>query len=552
MARKSLQIIPLGGVGEIGKNMYCLRYGNDIIVIDSGLKFPEEEMLGIDIVIPDMTYLFENKNNVRAVFLTHGHEDHIGGLPYLLRKLEIPVYGTKLTIGLAENKLREQGLSTKLMQIVSVGQTVKAGSFAVEFIRVNHSIPDGAALAITTPLGVILHTGDFKFDQTPVDGRVTDFHRLAAYGQRGVLALLCDSTNAIRPGYTKSEREVGKTFEDIFSRSTNRIIMATFASNIHRIQQAFDTAYKFGRKVTVIGRSMQNNVQIASELGYLKIPKGIYIEPSEVKDYPPEKLLILSTGSQGEPLAGLTLMANDEHSQITIERKDTVILSSTPVPGNEKLVNRVVDNLSRLGATVVEQGSTDVHVSGHASAEELKLMLNLTRPRYAIPFHGEYRHMAAFARLAVQTGVPEENVFLLENGQILEFTTQGARTAGRVTAGSVMVDGLGIGDVGNVVLRDRRQLSEDGVLVVVVTIEKASRTILAGPDIITRGFVYVRESEHLLEEASDLVRTSLEECLDKGITDWSTLKSSARSTLYSFLYERTKRRPMILPIIMEI
>ena len=547
-----VQVIPLGGIGEIGKNMFAIECRNDIIVIDAGLKFPEDEMLGIDFVIPNISYLIENRQKVRGIVLTHGHEDHIGAVPFVLKEIDVPVYGTRLTLGILQSKLEEHQLNAKMRE-VKAGERISLGKhFKVRFIRMNHSIPDGVALAIETPLGVLIHSGDFKFDQTPVDGKVADYQTLAEYGRDGVLALFCDSTNAHRPGYTQSERVVGRTFDEIFNRTRDRIIMASFASNIHRIQQAFDTAREYGRKVTVIGRSMINNVRISSELGYLQFPEDIYVEPEDICKLPAHKILVLSTGSQGEPLSGLTRMARQSHNFINIVPGDTVILSSTPVPGNEKLVNRVIDGLARAGAHVIAQGTADVHVSGHASQEELKLLMNLVRPRYVVPFHGEYRHLTACTHLAEEVGVPQENVFTLTNGEILEFDANGARIAGRVQAGVVLVDGLGIGDVGNVVLRDRQQLSLDGVLVVVVTIDKTSRTIKAGPDIITRGFVYVREAEDLIAQAEEQVRTSLENCLRGEITEWSALKSAARDVLGSFLYERTKRRPMILPIIMEI
>lgn len=552
MATTKVQVMALGGTGEIGKNMFLIQCRDDIIVIDAGLKFPEDEMLGIDFVIPNMTYLVENQKKVRGVILTHGHEDHIGAIPYLLQQLNVPIYGTRLTLGLLQGKLDEHGIRATTNE-VQAGQSISLGrSFKVRLIRNNHSIPDGVALAVETPLGVIIHSGDFKFDQTPVDGKVTDYHTLAEYGSKGVLALFCDSTNAHRPGYTPSERVVGRTFDEIFNQTRDRIIMATFASNIHRIQQAFDTAMQYGRKVSVVGRSMVNNVGVASELGYLSFPEDIYLPPEEIVRYPAHKVLILSTGSQGEPLSGLTRMAAQSHNRINVVPGDTVIMSSTPVPGNEKLVNRVIDGLARAGANVIYQGVADVHVSGHASQEELKLLLNLVKPKYVVPFHGEFRHVSAYARLAEQVGVPRENVFTLSNGDILEFTEDGARLSGKVPAGVVLVDGLGIGDVGSVVLRDRQQLAQDGVLVVVITINKQTKTILAGPDIITRGFVYVRESENLITQAEEQVMAALDKALKSEASDWSSLKSAARDALGSFLYERTKRRPMILPIIMEV
>ncbi len=548
----TVQIIPLGGIGEIGKNMFVVQCRDDIVVVDAGLKFPEDEMLGIDFVIPNITYLVENQKKVRGILLTHGHEDHIGAIPFILKQMNLPIYGSRLTLGILKGKLEEHGLQADLHE-VRAGDEVKLGkSFKVGFIANNHSVPDGLAIAIETPQGVILHGGDFKLDQTPVDGRVTDYRALVDYSRKGVLAMLCDSTNAHRPGYTPSERVVGRTFDAIFSKTRDRIFIATFASSIHRIQQAFDVAMRYGRKVTVVGRSMVNNVRVARELGYLSYPEEIIVDPDEINRYPAHKVLILTTGSQGEPLSGLARMANQNHNKLTIVPGDTVILSSTPVPGNEKLVNKVIDGLSRAGALVITQGTAEVHVSGHASQEELKLMLNLVQPKYAIPVHGEYRHMTAFSRLAQEVGLPEENVFIMANGDVLEFTKNDARIRGKVPSGVVLVDGLGIGDVGNVVLRDRQQLAQDGVLVVVMTIDKKDRVIKAGPDIITRGFVYVRESEDLIAQAEEQVRKSLEACLKSPNADWSALKAATRDALFSFLWERTRRRPMILPIVMEV
>ncbi|MGI6345004.1 MAG: ribonuclease J [Bacillota bacterium] len=549
---KTVQVIPLGGMGEIGKNMYVFQSGDDILVVDAGLKFPEDEMLGIDFVIPNFSYLVENQHKLRGIVLTHGHEDHIGGIPYLLQKIQAPIYGTRLTLGILQGKLDEHGIQADTRE-VRAGEEISLGeSFRVRFIRINHSIPDGVALAIETPLGAIIHSGDFKFDQTPVDGQVTDYQTLAEYGRKGVLALFADATNAHRRGYTPSERLVGRTFEQIFNQTQGRILIATFASNIHRIQQAFDTAMEYQRKVAVVGRSMVNNVRVAHELGYLNFPDGICVDPEEINNFPPEKMVVLTTGSQGEPLSGLSRMANQSHNRLTIVPGDTVIMSSTPVPGNEKLVNRVIDGLSRAGADVISQAEADVHVSGHASQEELKLMMNLVRPRYTVPFHGEYRHVAAYRHLAEQVGIPPENILAPENGDVLEFSENGARITGRVSAGSVLVDGLGIGDVGSVVLRDRQQLARDGMVVAVVTIDRVTKSIKAGPDIITRGFVYVRESEDLLCEAEEQVRQALVKCLQNEGADWAELKAAARDVLSGLLYERTKRRPMILPIIMEV
>ena len=546
-------LIPLGGLGEIGKNMMAVRYGDDIIVIDAGLMFPEEEMLGIDIVIPDITYLLEHKDIVRGIVLTHGHEDHIGALPYVLRQLNVPVYGTKLTLGLLQGKLKENGMlgTTKLHQ-VKPRDMVKLGPFTVEFIRVSHSIPDAVALAIQTPVGTVVHTGDFKFDQTPVDGDVTDFYKFAELGEKGVLCLLSDSTNVERAGYTLSERTVGQTYDEAFSEAKGRIIIATFASNVHRLQQAITAAYENGRKVAIAGRSMINVVSIAAELGYLSMPSDMLIELDTVDRYPANEVVILTTGSQGEPMSALTRMANCDHRQIEILPGDTVIISATPIPGNEKLVARTVNNLFKLGANVVYEKLSGIHVSGHPSQEELKLMINLTKPKYLIPVHGEYRMLMKHAKLGVEMGIPPDNVFVGENGQVMEFTNSNGRLGGKVTAGRVLVDGLGVGDVGNIVLRDRRQLSQDGILIVVVTLNKESGTLVAGPDMVSRGFVYVRESESLMEEAKVKVKSALEKCDNRKYNDWAVIKSTIRDVLGKHLYEKTRRKPMILPIIMEI
>lgn len=550
---QKVSLIPLGGLGEIGKNMMAVRYGDNILVIDAGLMFPEEDMPGIDVVIPDISYLVENRNLVRGIVLTHGHEDHIGALPYVLKQVNVPIYGTGLTLGILDGKLKEQNMAgVAKLNRVKPGDTVEIGPFRVEFIRVSHSIPDAVALAIHTPVGVILHTGDFKFDQTPVDGQVTDFHRLAELGQKGVLVLLSDSTNAERPGYTMSERVVGHAFEEVFSRAKERIIIASFASNVHRLQQAITVAHKFRRKVAVVGRSMVNVVNIAAELGYLQIPKDTMIELDEINRYPARQVVILTTGSQGEPMSALTRMALSDHKRLEIYPGDTVIISATPIPGNEKMVARTIDHLFRLGADVIYEPFSGIHVSGHPSQEELKLMINLTRPRFFVPVHGEYRHLVKHAQIAVELGIPRENVFIAENGQILEFTRKKGRVAGRVTAGRVLVDGLGVGDVGNIVLRDRKQLSQDGILIVVVTINKETGAIIAGPDIVSRGFVYVRESEELMDEAKVKVRNALEKCQERGISDWANIKANVRDVLGKYLYDKTRRRPMILPIIMEV
>ncbi|PKM41733.1 MAG: ribonuclease J [Firmicutes bacterium HGW-Firmicutes-8] len=554
MARDAkLSLIPLGGLGEIGKNMMVVKYGENILVIDSGLMFPEEEMLGIDIVIPDITYLLENREIVRGIVLTHGHEDHIGALPYVLRQINVPVYGTKLTLGLLQGKLKENNVSGGVtLHTVKPRDTVDIGPFKVEFIKVSHSIPDAVAIAIHTPIGIVVHTGDFKFDQTPVDGQITDFQKFAELGQTGTLVLLSDSTNAERPGYTLSEKLVGNTFDETFRTASGRIIIATFASNVHRLQQAIATALKYDRKVAIAGRSMVNVVGIATELGYMDFPKELFIELDQINRIPANQLAILTTGSQGEPMSALTRMAMSDHRQVDILPGDTVIISATPIPGNEKLVARTIDHLFKQGADVIYESFSGIHVSGHPSQEELKMMLNLVKPKYFVPIHGEYRHLIKHANLAVEVGVPRENVFVAENGNVLEFRKNTARLNGRVTAGRVLVDGLGVGDVGNIVLRDRKQLSQDGILIVVVTINRESGTVVAGPDIVSRGFVYVRESEELIDEAKDKVKLALRKCKEKGITEWASIKSNVRDAVSKYLYEKTRRRPMILPIIMEI
>ncbi len=550
--QNKVQIIPLGGLGEIGKNMTAFRYGDDIIVVDAGLMFPEEDMLGVDLVIPDISYLLENRDKVRGIFLTHGHEDHIGAIPYVLKQLDVPVYGTALTLGLVQGRLKENGINNASLFTVKPGDKVHAGVFKLEFIRVNHSIPDAVSIAIRTPIGVIIHTGDFKFDQTPVDGEVTQFSKFAEFGDAGVLALLADSTNAERPGFTPSERVVGQTFDDEFRYAKNRIIVATFSSNVHRIQQVVDTAIKYKRKVAVIGRSMVNVVGIASELGYLKIPDGELIDIDEANNYRPDQIVIITTGSQGEPMSALTRMAMNDHKKVGIMPGDTVIISATPIPGNEKLVARTIDHLYKLGAEVIYEKSNGVHVSGHASQEEIKLMHNLVRPKFFIPVHGEYRHLIKHAKLAKELGMPSENILIGENGSVIELTRNSVAINGKVTSGKVLVDGLGVGDVGNIVLRDRRQLSQDGIMIVVVTIDKESGTIVSGPDIVSRGFVYVREAEDLMEHARLKVQNALSKCEGNSISEWSAIKSTVRESLGRFLYEKTRRRPMILPIIMEI
>ena len=550
--QNKVQIIPLGGLGEIGKNMTVFRYGDDIILIDAGLMFPEDDMLGIDLVIPDITYLIDNKDKVKAIFLTHGHEDHIGALPYVMKQLEVPVYGTALTLGILQGRLRENGVSDENLVTIKPGDKIGAGAFNLEFIRVNHSIPDAVSIVIKTPIGTIIHTGDFKFDQTPVDGQVTQFNKFAEFGDAGVLALLADSTNAERPGFTQSEKMVGQTFDDEFRYARNRIIVATFSSNVHRIQQVVDSAVKYKRKVAVIGRSMINVVNIAMELGYLNIPEGVLIDIDETNNYTADQIVIITTGSQGEPMSALTRMAMNDHKKVGIMPGDTVIISATPIPGNEKLVSRTINHLYKLGAEVNYEKSNGVHVSGHASQEEIKLMHNLVRPKYFIPVHGEYRHLIKHANIAKDLGMPKDNIVIAENGSVIELSKEGINVAGKIQSGKVLVDGLGVGDVGNIVLRDRRLLSQDGIMIVVVTIDHETYQVVSGPDIVSRGFVYVREAEDLMEEAREKVLSALDRCETNGVTEWSMIKSAISDSLGRFLYERTRRRPMILPIIIEI
>lgn len=545
-------VIPLGGLGEIGKNMTVIQYGNDIIVIDAGLAFPDDDMFGIDLVIPDMSYLIENRDKVRAVVITHGHEDHIGGLSYLLNEVNVPVYATKLVCGLIEGKLKENHITNYTLNEVHHGDEVQIGCMKVGFIHTNHSIPDASALYFRTPVGTIVHTGDFKMDLTPVDGRQMDIHKFAELGRRGVLLLMSDSTNAERAGYTESETTVGHAFRKAFRAAKGRIILATFASNISRIQQAINTAVQFKRKVTVLGRSMVNNVQIAIELGYLDVPEGVLIEPDELNRYPDDQILILTTGSQGEPMAGLSRMASNNHCSVSIMPGDTVIISATPIPGNETGVGRTIDNLMRLGANVIAGRDKKIHVSGHASQEELKLMLELIKPKYFIPVHGEYRMLKTHGDLAVMMGVAKDHVLIGDNGQIFEFSNRSGHKTGHVNAGRVFVDGLGVGDVGNIVIRDRQQLAMEGVVIVVMTLAKGTSHPLAGPDIVSRGFVYVRDSEELIREAHDRVAAVLERCEAGNIREWAVIKSQVRDTLSRYLYEKTRRRPMILPIIMEV
>lgn len=554
MAKQTkLKIIPLGGMGEIGKNITVLEYKDEIILIDCGMTFPEDEMLGIDIVIPDITYLIKNKAKIKGLFLTHGHEDHIGAIPYVLKKINIPIYGTRLTLGLLETKLREHNLGVVDLKPVRHGEHVKvSGAFDVEFIRTSHSIPDSSAIAVHTPVGTVIHTGDFKIDFTPITGEVMDFHRLAELGSKGVLALLSDSTNVTRPGYTMSESTVGETFKDLFSKAKSRIIVATFASNVHRVQQIINAAEMFGRKVILSGRSMVNMVTVANELGYMNIGEGTLIDINDMDKYDGDELVLITTGSQGEPMSALTRIAYSEHRKIELMPDDLVIISATAIPGNENAVSRIVNKIIEKGTEVIYESLADIHVSGHACQEELKMMLALVKPKFFIPAHGETRHLKVHAEVAESMGTPAENIFIMENGQVLEFTKETANIGNTVQSGHILVDGLGVGDVGNIVLRDRKHLAEDGLIVVVVTMDKEHGKVVSGPDIVSRGFVYVRESEDLMVEARNIVKAALEECEKKKITDWATLKSAIRDALRSFLYEKIKRNPMILPIIMEV
>ena len=546
-----VKIIPLGGLEQIGMNMTAFEYEDSIIVVDCGMAFPSDDMLGIDLVIPDVSYLKNNIDKVKGFVITHGHEDHIGALPYVLRDVPAPVYGTKLTIGLIENKLKEHNMmKTVRRKVVKHGQSIDLGCFRIEFIKTNHSIADASALAIFSPAGIIVHTGDFKIDYTPVFGEPADLQRFAELGKKGVLALMCDSTNAIRPGFTMSERTVGKTFDSIFAEhKNNRIIVATFASNVDRVQQIINTAYHYGRKVVVEGRSMVNVIGTASELGYINIPENTLIDIEHLKNYKKEDTVLITTGSQGESLAALSRMAADLHKKVSIMPGDVVILSSTPIPGNEKAVARVINELSMKGAEVINQ---DTHVSGHACQEEIKLMYSLVRPKFSIPVHGEYRHLMAQRNLAISMGIPKENVILMRSGDVIEIGDEGYRVADHVQAGGILVDGLGIGDVGNIVLRDRQNLAQNGIIIVVLTLEKYSNQLLAGPDIVSRGFVYVRESEDLMEEAQRIVDEAVQGCLEKHVSDWGKIKNIIRDSLSDFLWKKMKRNPMILPIIMEV
>ena len=551
--KENLKIIPLGGIQEIGKNITVFEYENDIVIVDCGVSFPEDDMLGIDLVIPDFTYLVKNKEKIRGLVVTHGHEDHIGSIPYLIKELNIPIYATKLTAGLIENKLEEHYLkeSTKI-KVVKQGQTIVLGKMRVEFIRSSHSIPDAVALAIHTPVGTIVHTGDFKIDYTPIDDARIDLGRLAELGNKGVLALLSDSTNSERKGYTMSESTVGEVFDKLFFNCKKRIVVATFASNVHRVQQIVNAAVENNRKIAVCGRSMINMIETSMELGYIKAPKNLFIDIDMVKNYTDEQLVIITTGSQGEAMSALTRMANGEHKKVNITANDLVIISATPIPGNEKYVAKVIDDLMKIGADVVYSALADVHVSGHACQEEQKLMLSLVRPKFFIPVHGEYRQLIAHSETAKSLGFDNKDIFLLTNGRILELNQDEAKLTGTVPFGKVMVDGLGVGDVGNIVLRDRQHLSQDGLIIVVLTMDSATGEVVAGPDIISRGFVYVRESENLMDDVKSVISVQVQKCVDEHITDWASIKSTIKDNLREYIYKTTKRNPMILPIIMEV
>ncbi len=553
MAKKSkLKIIPLGGLDEIGKNMTVIEYGNEMIMVDCGMAFPDDDMPGVDLVINDISYVEKNRDKLKGIFLTHGHEDHIGGLPYFLREINVPVYGTRLTVGLVEHKLKEHNMLTKVKLIrVKAGDVFKAGAFfTVEFIRTNHSIADSAALAIKTPVGTVIHMGDFKIDTTPIVGEMIDLVRLGELGNEGVLALMSDSTNVERPGYAMSERTVGDKFDNIFRKCKKRIIVATFASNVHRVQQIINAAVENGRKVAVSGRSMENIVELSILLGYMKVPEGVLINIDSINKYPPDKLVIITTGSQGEPMSALTRMAFSDHRKVEVTKDDLIIISATPIPGNEKSVSNVINELFKIGADVIYKALADVHVSGHACQEELKMILALTKPKFFIPVHGEHRHLMLHAALAEKMGV--KNTFILQNGSVLELTGKEAKVSGSVQAGKILVDGFGVGDVGNIVLRDRKLLAQDGLIIVVVTISQNGCEVVSGPDVISRGFVYVRESEDLMAKIKDIATARIDACRASNITDWSTIKNSIRNSIYRYIYDTTNRSPMIMPIIMEV
>lgn len=553
VARDRLKIIPLGGLEEVGKNMTVFEYGDDMILVDCGVAFPEDDMLGVDLVIPDFAYLTKNKEKLRGMVITHGHEDHIGSIPYVLKEVNMPIYSTRLTLGLIKNKLEEHKLvRSTSMKCVKAGDVIKLGKFQIEFIRVNHSIADAVALAITTPVGTVVHTGDFKVDYTPIDGKQIDLARFAELGKQGVLALMSDSTNAEREGFTMSESSVGKVFDSIFSGCEKRIIVATFASNIHRVQQIVNSAMKNDRKVAICGRSMENVMKVAKDLGYLDIPEGVLIDMDSIDEYAPHRLVLITTGSQGEEMSGLSRMASGTHRKVTITNRDLVIISATPIPGNEKLVSNVIDDLFKIGAEVIYHTLKDIHVSGHACQEEQKLILSLVKPKYFIPVHGEFRHLQAHAATAVKVGVEPENCVMLTNGSVLELDKNFCKVTNTIPAGQILVDGLGVGDVGNIVLRDRQHLSQDGLIIVVIAMEGKTGTILAGPDVISRGFVYVRESEDLMDAMRREILKDIEKIQVNGIKDWSTIKNRIKDTVHDFVYSKTRRNPMVIPIISEV
>ena len=551
--KSSLKIIPLGGLQEIGKNITVFEYRNEILLVDCGLEFPEDDMLGIDLVIPDISYLVKNQDKIKGLVITHGHEDHIGAIPYVLKQINVPIYATNLTVELIKNKLEEHNLlrSTKL-HVVKQVQTINFGSMQVEFIRSNHSIPDAVMLAIHTPVGTVLHTGDFKVDYTPIDDKVIDLGRIAELGNKGVLALLSDSTNSERKGFTMSESSVGEVFDRLFLNNEKRIVVATFASNVHRVQQIVNSAVKYGRKVAICGRSMQNMIEAARKLGYIEVPDNVFIDIDNIKNYNDNQLVIITTGSQGEAMSALTRMANGDHRKVTITPNDMVIISATPIPGNEKLVSKVIDELMKIGAEVIYSSLADIHVSGHACQEEQKLILTLAKPKYFIPVHGEYRQLMAHRETAKKVGIADKDIFIMTNGRVLELNEEEAKLTTQVPNGRVLVDGLGVGDVGNIVLRDRQHLSQDGLIVIVMTMDSNTGEIVSGPDVVSRGFVYVRESENLMDDVKKVIRDEVKKCEENHIRDWSTIKSNVKDTLRDYIFEKTKRNPMILPIIMEV
>ena len=551
--KSKVKIIPLGGLGEIGKNLTVFEYEDEIVIIDCGMSFPDEELLGIDLVLPDITYLQRNKDKIKGFFITHGHEDHIGGLPYVLKQINVPIYATKLTLGLIESKLEEHNiLSDCTLNMVKPGDIIETGNFNIEFIRTNHSIADSVSIALHTPIGIIVHTGDFKIDFTPIDGEIIDLQRYAQLGKKGVLLLMADSTNATRSGYTMSEKTVGETLNNLFIKADERVIVATFASSIHRVQQIANASIKNGRKIAFSGRSMERISEVAMSLGYLFIPEEMIIDLNDVKKYPDNKVTIITTGSQGEPMAALTRIAAGNHRSIQLEKGDTVIISSTPIPGNKKAVSSVVDDLTEKGAKVIYEAIEDIHVSGHACEQELRLIHALLKPKFFVPVHGEYRHLLSHSKIAENMGMDKSNMFILEIGDVLELSRNKAEITNKVPAGRVLIDGLGVGDIGNIVLRDRKNLAKDGIITVVIVINKESKTVISGPDIITRGFVYVRDSEELMREIRRIVSKSVERCLDNDVTGWSEIKSAIRREVNTYVYTKMKRKPMVLPVITEI